>query len=72
MKFQLTGKTLKGRNRIREAGTSSVEVVKSMENPAFAPGTGTWFLVRFEGRPSKLNRWIHLTADPEFHVIEVE
>ena len=66
--FKMTPKTLKGRNRIREAGTNVVEVFKSMDNPAFAPGTGTWLLVRFKGKPSKLNRWIHPTNDPEFEV----
>ncbi len=71
MKLKLTGKTRKGRNRILEAGTNVAEVFKSMDNPAFAPGTGTWFLVHFEGKPSKFNRWIHPTRDPDFIVEEV-
>ena len=72
MKFKLIGKTHKGSNRIREARTNIVEVVKSMDNPAFARGTGTWFLVRFEGKPIERNRWIHPTQDPEFIVEDVD
>ena len=72
MKLKLTGKTQKGRNRICEAGTNVVEVFKSMDNPAFAPGTGTWLLVRFEGKPSKLNRFVHPKRDPDFIVEEID
>ena len=70
-RLKLTGKTQRGRNRIREAGTDTVRFLRATIDPSFATRTGTWFFVRFETAPPWTERWIHPTRDPDFIVEEI-
>jgi hypothetical protein len=68
---KLVGKTMKGKNRIREAATNIWEIVSIKETIAFDPTcAGKWLLVTPKGQSafSKKSRWVHLTADKDFDV----
>lgn len=68
-KFQLTAKTLKGRNRIREAGTDVVTIIMTREQVIFSNVPGPWALVGFEGADIRTSRWINLKhGDVDFTI----
>ena len=59
--IELRGKTLKGKNRVREHGTRA-EILKGGDIMPFSLRPGPWFLIR---HGSDL-RWIHGTDDTDF------
>ena len=67
--FHLTGKTNKGKSRVKEHGSAweTWDIHPSTAtDPPFAPGTGTWIRVR--SQQTLMTRWIHPTDDPDFSV----
>jgi hypothetical protein len=62
----LIPKTLKGRNRIHEAGTDRVLVIR--EEFDLPIGSGRWFLVRFKDADHKHDRWVREIDDPDFAI----
>lgn len=62
----LTGKTQKGKNRIRELGTLW-QIVRTADTVLFDTRKGPWALVKPIGQPDK-SRWIHWTDDKDFVV----
>lgn len=75
----LTGKSAKGKNRLREAAAAmpgwdgSWRVQNEMERVTFAPGVrGPWLFVAPRGADSvnreKHSRWVHEYADEHFDV----
>jgi hypothetical protein len=62
----LTPKTHKGRNRIREAGSNVIEVLRRQDSVIFSAEAGPWAFVSFEGTGSKHDRWVHMSNDPDF------
>lgn len=69
----LKGKTQKGKNRIRECGTDKWFIIHQKNRVLFDSRPGPWALVAPDiDSPSKsviLRRWIHLTDDKDFEVI---
>lgn len=66
---RLIGKTLKGKNRIREANNPSTwTVIKQQEMVGFSDRSGPWLLVGSGN--SHYDRWVHLTDDFDF-VVEI-
>lgn len=63
----LKGKTLKGKNRIRELG-SEWELVTTANNVLFESRPGPWLCVCPKGNPSQ-GRWVHATHDDNFEII---
>ena len=63
----LTPKTHKAKNRIREAGTNQVSILR--EAADLMEKRGRWLLVHFDGTAENLDRWVHATDDRDFHVI---
>lgn len=75
----LTGKSAKGKNRLREAAADmpgwdgSWRVQNEQERVTFAPGVrGPWLFVAPRGADSvnreKHSRWVHEYADEHFNV----
>ena len=75
----LTGKSAKGKNRLREAAAAmpgwdgSWRVQNEQERVTFAPGLrGPWLFVAPRGADSvnreRHSRWVHATADEHFDV----
>ncbi len=66
----LVGKTMKGKNRIREHG-SVWTIHAEVEKVLFNPQPGIWLFVTPFGSEfqSKSSRWIHKTDDKDFSVI---
>lgn len=66
----LEGKTLKGKNRIREAGTSEWLVLRFSQCVLFSAEPGPWAFVMPEGRHG-MARWVNLRGfDQHFNVTE--
>lgn len=66
----LKGKTLKGKNRIREHG--EVWFIEfEADTVQFDPRPGPWALI-FPKGPINMDasRWIHLTDDKDFEVVK--
>lgn len=68
MKVFLEGKTLKGRNRIREHG-NVWEVAIVQQEVIFSYNPGPWWLVQ---APDGHSRWIHSLEDEHFKVLRSE
>ena len=60
----LTGKTQKGKNRVRENGKEWV-VKKTVNRVLFDSRQGPWFMVVPVNAPGN-GRWVHLTDDKDF------
>ena len=65
----LKGKSLKGKNRIRELG-EWWDLERTADSVLFDPRPGPWGLVHPMGIREK-SRWIHLTHDADFDIIEL-
>lgn len=63
-KISLSGKTLKGKNRIREHG-SDWTVVQVVDKVAFSPKLGPWLMVTAEDGHG---RWVNSMDDTDFIV----
>lgn len=68
--LKLTPKTQKGRNRIREAGTDMVFILREHKSPQIGPGN--WALVRFIDSDPKHDRWIKLSGDIDFILDDID
>lgn len=71
----LVGKTLKGKNRLRESNTNTWRIVRISDKVGFSQEPGPWFLVRPCIKDSNesqwLSRWVHSSNDKDFTIIEV-
>ena len=73
----LVGKSLKGKNRIREAKTNRWVIVRISDKVGFSQEPGPWLLVRPEHERLNeeeshwLSRWINEKNDKDFLIIEV-
>jgi hypothetical protein len=64
----LKGKTLKGKNRVREHGENWV-VLKVRDSVLFDQRAGPWLRVAPQSAPSLgQSRWVHATADDNFTI----
>lgn len=73
-KIELTGKSQKGKNRVREHG-SVWHVLAETDRVLFSPGKpGPWLFVapNGKGQQDKSSRWVHLNADPDFSIKSLE
>jgi hypothetical protein len=66
---QLKGRSLKGKNRIREMGT--VWKVMETQTPLALRGE-RWCITPVIKPPNPYIRFLHPTQDPDFEVIDVE
>ena len=66
----IKGKTLKGKNKIREAGTDEWVVIDESETVQFS-SEKNWIHILPNAKPKKLSRWIQLNNDKNFEVKEV-
>ena len=64
------GKTLKGKNRIRELGNEWL-LIRTAETVHFAQRPGPWGLVFPAKGTQDQSRWIHLHDDPDFNIIKM-
>jgi len=68
--FKLTGKTLKGKNRVREFG-SEWNLIDTKDKVSFTQEPGPWLLLKpakdKQGRNDG-SRWVHATHDQDFLV----
>lgn len=67
-KFKLTGKSLKGKNRVRENG-ETWELVEKRQKVLFSTEDGPWLLLSSIANPSH-SRWVHEHHDTDFVVLE--
>lgn len=65
----LKGKTLKGKNRIREQGSKWM-VIFIRDSVLFSSLSGPWLMVASMDAPKIQNRWIHSTNDVDFEIEE--
>ena len=63
----LEGKTLKGKNKIREAGTNKWAVINESETVQFS-SEKNWIHILPNGKAKKLSRWIQRNNDINFTV----
>ena len=68
--IQLTGKTQKGKNRVRECG-DRWEVLIVDNRGLFDNRPGPWFFIRPIGGTDEQTRWIHGRDDVNFHVTKL-
>lgn len=70
--LKLTGKTMKGKNRVREHGQLWV-VHAETQIVLFNPEPGPWLFVAPVGKDfqDKSSRWIHAVDDKDFIVEQV-
>ena len=66
----IKGKTLKGKNKIKEAGTNEWVVIDESETVQFS-SEKNWIHILPNAKPKKLSRWIQLNNDKNFEVKEV-
>jgi len=63
------GKTLKGKNRIRENGREW-DLVRTADTVLFAQRPGPWGLIQPKNDPhGEKSRWIHLIDDQDFDIV---
>ena len=67
--MRLTGKTQKGKNRIREHGDLWV-LLKTRDSVLFDTKPGQWFLIAPCNNGSA-SRWIHSINDRDFEIEEM-
>ena len=63
----LEGKTLKGKNKIREAGTNEWAIIDKSETVQFS-SEKNWIHILPNGKAKKLSRWIQRDNDINFTV----
>ena len=63
----IKGKTLKGKNKIREAGTDEWVVIDESETVQFSTEKN-WIHILPNGKAKKLSRWIQRNNDINFTV----
>ena len=63
----IKGKTLKGKNKIREAGTDKWAVIDESETVQFSTEKN-WIHILPNGKAKKLSRWIQRDNDINFTV----
>ena len=63
----IEGKTLKGKNKIREAGTDKWVVIDESETVLFSTEKN-WIHILPNGKAKKLSRWIQRNNDKNFEV----
>ena len=63
----IKGKTLKGKNKIREAGTDKWAVIDESETVQFSSDKN-WIHILPNGKAKKLSRWIQRNNDINFTV----
>ena len=63
----IKGKTLKGKNKIREAGTDKWVVIDESETVLFSTEKN-WIHILPNGKAKKLSRWIQRNNDINFTV----
>ena len=68
--LMIKGKTLKGKNKIKEAGTNEWVVIDESETVQFS-SEKNWIHIQPNAKPKKLSRWIQLNNDKNFEVKEV-
>lgn len=71
--IQLKGLSPRGKNRIRENG-SVWQVLAETDKILFSPEKpGPWLFIAPPGKTAmdKSGRWVHLTDDPDFSIIEL-
>lgn len=69
--YTLTPKSLKAKNRVREAGNPARWVLMEKRlSVAFSDRPGPWLLLRPDvpGQPTEHSRWVSMTEDPHFDV----
>lgn len=69
-KLTLLGRTLKGRNRVKELGTEWL-VLLCRDEVAFSPIPGGWLLIAPVSNTEKI-RWIMRVEDPDFTIKKTE
>ena len=65
----IKGKTLKGKNKIKEAGTNEWCIIDESETVLFS-SEKNWIHILPNAKPKKLSRWIQLNNDKNFEVKE--
>ena len=68
LKISLKGKTLKGKNRIRELGADWF-IVRETEKVLFSQFVGPWWLVQPVDGSTVQARWVHAVNDVDFEVV---
>ena len=63
----IEGKTLKGKNKIREAGTDKWVVIDESETVQFS-SEKNWIHILPNAKAKKLSRWIQRNNDKNFEV----
>ena len=63
----IEGKTLKGKNKIREAGTDEWVVIDKAETVQFS-SEKNWLHILPNGKAKKLSRWIQRNDDKNFKI----
>ena len=63
----LEGKTLKGKNKIKEAGTNEWVIIDESETVQFS-SEKNWIHILPNGKARKLSRWIQRNNDINFTV----
>ena len=66
--MKLVGKSLKGKNRIRELG-SEWKLIQTVMAVGFSSEPGPWLMVEPISNSNK-GRWIHKTNDIDFIILE--
>lgn len=65
----LKGKTLKGKNRIRENGAEWI-LLREADSVLFNPERGPWFFIRpIDKKNDDKDRWIHSIHDTDFEIV---
>lgn len=67
--MKLSGKTQKGKNRIRELG-DEWDLERTADSVLFDFRPGPWGLVAPKTNRDK-SRWIHLTHDHDFDIVQI-
>tara|TARA_B100000676_G_scaffold152907_1_gene150905 strand:+ start:174 stop:392 length:219 start_codon:yes stop_codon:yes gene_type:complete len=65
----IEGKTLKGKNKIKEAGTNKWVVIDEAETVQFS-SKKNWIHILPDAKPKKLSRWIQRKNDVNFIIKE--
>jgi hypothetical protein len=69
VRMTLTGKTQKGKNRVRELGSEWI-LVRTEDRVLFNPERGPWWLIEptCHANPVDKQRWVHSKHDVNFIV----
>ncbi len=76
-RITITGISLRGKNRVREAamtlGTSEWRILERRGRVSFHHAVGPWFLIEPHSEHSKRKdflRWVHGVFDPHFRIVQ--